>query len=184
MSHLRLVDHTLLACSVKISILSAESNIDEALKIGIEVLKRIGEPIIDKPRRSHTILYLLQFRHRLKRTSPECIRRLPLMTDTRKAAAMLIMNQLIMPASFGRASLMLILVCKLFQITMKSGLCNISSVAIGWCGLVLIALGKIELASEYGKLALELLNSFDRFHECIYAYSGVSLDGLKISKKR
>jgi predicted ATPase len=170
----RLVDHTLPACSVQISILSAAGNTDEALDVGVDVLGKIGEPIIDRPSTFYIARTLVRLCRLLRRVSPDTIRRLPLMTDSRKAAAMQILNHMIMSAHIGRESLVPILVSKLIELSIRYGLCNVSSVAFGWYGLILASQRKLDLAHQYGKLALELLDRFDskqwlpRVHLCVY----------------
>jgi predicted ATPase len=170
----RLLDHTFLACSMQISIRSANGNTDEAIQIGIDILEKIGEPIKARPTKVDIAHTLLRLRRLLRKLSPNTIGTLPLMSDSSKAASMQIMNHMIMPAHFGRESLLPELVLKLVQITIQHGLCNVSSVAFGWFGLILAAQGQIQLATNYGELALELLDRFDskqwlpRVYLCVY----------------
>jgi predicted ATPase len=158
--HARLVDHTIPACSVKISILSAAGNTDEALSMGLDVLKKIGVHVIGRPSKFQTTRTFITLRRLLRKICPATIRQLPLMSDPQKAAAMQIINHMLMPAHFGRESLFLILVSKLIHVTVQHGLCNVSSVAFGWYSLLLVIMGESALASQYGDLAIELLNRF------------------------
>jgi hypothetical protein len=158
--HARLVDHTIPACSIKISILSDAGNTDEALTMGLEVLKKIGVNIVERPTTFQLTRTLLQLRILLRKICPMTIRQLPLMSDPQKAAEMQIINHMIMPAHFGRENLLLILVSKLIHITVQHGLCHVSSVAFGWYSLILVTMGHSTIASQYGDLAVELLNRF------------------------
>jgi predicted ATPase len=168
------VDHTFPACSVQISILSAAGNTDDALQVGLDVLEKIGEPILARPSKFQIALSFLQLRRLSRKITPDKMRQLPLMSNPRKAAAMLIINHMVMPAHFGRECLTFFLINKLIHLTVHHGLCNVSSVAFGWFGVILATTGQARLGYQYAELALELLDRFEskqwlsRVHLCVF----------------
>jgi predicted ATPase len=170
----QLVDHTFPACSVQISILSAAGNTDEALRVGLDVLEKIGESIVARPSKLQIARSFLQLRRLSRNITPNKMRQLPLMSNPRKAAAMLIINHMIMPAHFGRECLTFFLMNRLIHLTVQHGLCNVSSVAFGWFAVILATTGQTRLSSQFAELALDLLHRFEskqwlsRVHLCVF----------------
>ena len=174
LSNARVFDDTFEAYSVKINILSATAKIQEATDVGLEVLKKIGEPMPSSPRSRYVKREYIRSRRLMKSKSTEMLLRLPIMTDHRKAATMQIINLLALPAIFGRPCLLPVLAMRAARITVEHGLCNLSSVAFGLYGMTLAACGEAEEATRYGELALHLLERFgakqwlSRVHVCVY----------------
>jgi len=174
LSNARVFDDTFQASSVKINILSATAKVQEAIDVGLEVLKKIGEPMPSNPSSLFVKREYIRSRYLLKSKSPEMLLRLPTMTDHRKAATMQIINLLALPAIYGRSSLLPVLAIRMARITVEHGLCNLSSIAFGLYGMALASCGEVEEATRYGELALQLLERFDakqwlpRVHVCVY----------------
>ena len=173
LSNARVFDDTFEAYSVKINIL-ATTKVQEAIDVGLEVLKKIGEPMPSSPRSGYVKREYIRSRRLMKSKNPEMLLRLPIMTDHHKAATVQIINLLALPAIFGRPCLLPVLAMRAARITVEHGLCNLSSVAFGLYGMTLAACGEAEEATRYGELALQLLERFDakqwlpRVHVCVY----------------
>lgn len=175
LSNARVIDHKLHAYCTKINSLTATANIQGAIRLGLDVLERIGEPVRDNPSSRHVALEYARIKRFMKSTTIEKLRRLPTMTDHRKAAALQIINLIAMPCIFGNPLLMPLLTFKAVRITVANGLCAISSVAFGLYGMVLAGYArKLDDANNLAHLSLELLERFDakqwipRVHLVVY----------------
>jgi predicted ATPase len=169
-----ILDHTFQAYGVRLNILSATGKAQEAIDMGLHILNQIGEVIPPNPKPLYVQREYIRSRRLMKSKSSEMIRRLPSMTNHRKAAAMQIINLIVLPSLMGRPNLLPVLATRATRITVEHGLCNLSSLAFAIYGMVLTGAGEIHEAIRYGELALELLECFGvkqwlpRVYVCVY----------------
>lgn len=174
LANARILDHTFQAYGVQLNILSATGKAKEAIDMGLHILNQIGEVIPPNPKPLYVRREYIRSRRLMKSKSCEMIRRLPSMTNHRKAAAMQIINLMVLPSLMGRPNLLPVLATRATQITVEHGLCNLSSLAFAIYGMVLTGAGEIHDAIRYGELALELLERFGvkqwlpRVYVCVY----------------
>ena len=155
----------LTAYSTKILSLGGSMKLHEAVEVGLEVLKKLNEPLAT-PRPFYTIREFMKTQWLLRRVSKKEILNLPLMTDGEKLGAMRIVNILYAYSFFGRPEYVPLLTIKGVQLTLKYGLNASSAPAIAaYAMLHCSGLGTIEEGYEFGQLSLQILRKFKRSEE-------------------
>jgi len=134
----------------------------EAVEIGLHVLKLLEVSLPKNPNQVQIILGLLQTKITLGRKRIEDLANLPEMTDPYQLAAMCILSSIDTAAYIGVPKIFPLLVFKQIHLSVKYGNTIVSAQAYATYGLILCGVvGDIEAGSQFGKLALTLLERFN-----------------------
>jgi histidine kinase len=170
---------TLRVRSTRVFSLCSRYRMAEALKEGLDVLHHLGEAFPAKPRKNHVVVEFMRTRRVLLRTSNEMILRMPLMEDVDKIAAMQMLNLTISTAYHTNPLMMLLMIMRMVQITVRFGLSAVSTVGFAAYSAVFCSISKDkDQGYRYSQLALALLDKFQtrewipRVYVFVYAEAG------------
>jgi predicted ATPase len=104
---------------------------------GLETLSMLGEKLPDHPTKLHVFFAMSRTRRRLNMQTDAALLRLPLMTDQKKIAAMMIMQILFLNAYYSRPFLAVLISCRIIEMTIKYGASAISSMGFAGYGVVI-----------------------------------------------
>ena len=142
---------------IEIKKLIAQNNLIEAIKLGIEVLSKLGVNLPMKPGRLSVLKDLLQTRWLLRNKTADYFNRLPEMEDEQKKAAMRIMSEISSASYFAVPNLVPVLVFKMVSMTVKHGLSVKSPFSFAAYGYILSAhLKQTGKGSRMGEVAIQL----------------------------
>lgn len=137
LSHARTLDDSLIAKSTQLYALGSRNRQTEAIQIGLETLHSLGEHF--QPNEPSTLRMIWGFRHTrklLQGKSDDDILHLKKMKDSKKLAAMRIMNHVILYLVFLKPKLGALMAMRMVRLTIQHGLCTLSSVAFTLYGVV------------------------------------------------
>jgi predicted ATPase len=109
----------------------------DAVEHGLETLYMLGEKIPDHPTKLHVFFAMSRTRRRLNKQTDATLLRLPLMTDQKKIAAMMIMQILFLNAYHSRPFLAVLISCRIIEMTIKYGASAISTMGFAGYGVVI-----------------------------------------------
>jgi predicted ATPase len=133
----------------------------EALEEGIDVLLHPGEKFPSRPRKYNVMIEFMRTQRVLVGISNEKILRMPLMEDVDKIAAMQMLNVIISSAYHANPLMVVLIVTRMVQLTVRFGLSAVSTVGFAAYSTVFCMLSKNkDQGFEYGQLALALLEIF------------------------
>ncbi len=154
-------DDTLQARSTKVYALGTCARMNEAIDLGLETLKRLGEELSPHPTLFESSFALWRVRRLLGKRSDQSILRLPQMEDTNKMAAMQFLNLLLCPALYMNPKLLGLLSIRMVKITLEHGLCPVSAVGFAWYGMARCGGGcNVQEGYRFGKLSLQIYDSY------------------------
>ena len=145
---------------IKIQAYCAQMKFLEAIDIGLEVLKLLGVELPARPNQSDLTREIEQIKSALAGRQVQELIDLPQMTDPYKLAAMRVMSYLLGPAFIAINQLSLLIWYRQVNLSIQYG--NSASSAypyIGY-GLILCSSGELNAGSQFGQLALKLLERF------------------------
>ena len=148
--------------NIKIQSCMVQNLLQEALDIGVKVLKILGLKLPNKPNKNHLLTAVVQTKLTLSGKRIEDLAALPQMTDPYKLAAMQILT-LLTPAASQVGSLYFPLaVLALVQLSVKYGNSPFAAYGYNLYGAILCdKFGDIEGGYKFGRLGIELLNKMD-----------------------
>jgi predicted ATPase/GAF domain-containing protein len=147
---------------VKISAYSTQNQIQKAIDTGLIALKLLGVSLPKQPTKIDILLYLLETNCALLGKRTENLIDLPQMSDKIALAIMRILSAIIAAAYFATPNLLPIVICKGVNLSIKYGNTDLSAMMYACYGLILCgSLGNIRTGSDFGNLALELLERFN-----------------------
>jgi len=161
LSHANSSTDKLRAYSTKIYVLGVRGKMDEAIAIGVYCLQMLDVNIKSRCNNVNLLWSIKRISARLRGKSDSMLKRIPHMTDTKKLAAMQILNMLFLNTFLTRNKLFPFVVFKMMKLTLQHGMSAISSVAFAGYGHLLCLSGKIEEGLRYGKLALDVVEEWD-----------------------
>jgi predicted ATPase len=162
----RTLDDKLRAYYVKLDSLGVRRRMEEAISLGLEILRQIGESISQHPSTFSTIVELAKTKRVLKGRKGHELLTLHEMTDDRKVVAMRLLNSIAFFAWHSdRNDVLTFTFLRMTKITLTFGLCKFSPFAFAAFGMLLGVLGDIQQAYDFGTLALQLLEKA-RTREC------------------
>jgi predicted ATPase len=133
----------------------------EALEEGIDVLRHLGEKFPVKPRTYHVMIEFMRTERVLEGNSNEKILRMPLMEDGDKIAAMQMLNLTISSAYRVNPLMVVFIVTRMVQLTVRFGLSAVSAVGFAAYSTVICMISKNKQQGfNYCQLALALLEKF------------------------
>ena len=149
------------AYTIRVYSLGAKCQPEQAIALGFEVLEKLGERFPVKGRVIYIIRELLRTKKLLRRVNHDSIINMHAMHDRDQLAAMRILAILV-PYTFScKPEFLPLITFRMIQLTMKGGICAISSPAFAAYGMLLAcAFGSVEEGYSYGQLALELAFKF------------------------
>jgi PAS domain S-box-containing protein len=142
----------------KIQAAGSQSNLKEAIKIGLQVLKQLGVNLPENPNQ-------LDIQRTLEETAALYVGReieelinLPPMTEPEPQAAIHIMSSIVVAAYASAPELMLLLVISQANLSIKYGhyICSLFGY-VGYGGVLCGVFQEIESGYKFGKLALNLV---------------------------
>jgi len=135
----------------------SQGNLKEALKIGLEVLKLLEINLKENPSQLDVQKGLEETAALLAGREIEDLINLPKMTATEPLAAMSILANIVAAAFFVSPALMILITCKMVNLSIAYGNATWSLLSYANYGLVLCGVVQdIELGYKFGKLALSL----------------------------
>jgi len=168
------LDDMLQAKTTKIQTLIAKDKFGDATDAALEALSQLGETFPLRP--SHALIQIefMKTRRLLRGRSDENLLRLPTMRDTRKGAAMQLMNAVFSSVYLAKPMLGPLLCFRMIRLTLQHGLCAISSFAFTTYGMLLCGYSfDFKGGYRYGQLALKLLDRFAAKEWLPRVYAGV-----------
>jgi predicted ATPase/signal transduction histidine kinase len=146
------------AYEIRMQAYKAQNQPQEAVKLGLLVLKQLGVKFPSTPTKFHTALGLLTTKWALSRKTIGDLLALPTMVEPYKLAAMRIMLS-ISPAVYAiMPRLLPLIVFKRIKLSIQYGNAYESAPAYASYGYTLCAIeGNIETGYQFGQLALQLL---------------------------
>jgi predicted ATPase/two-component sensor histidine kinase len=146
----------------KIQYYIAQSQMEQAIDLGMSVLKMLKTNLPKSPQQIHIIIGLIVTKITQGKKSIEALASLPEMKDTYKLAAMRILEAMIPAAFIANPQLFPIIIFKMVGFSLKYGNMPLSIVSYGGYGLIHCAiLGDINAGYQYGLLGLKLLERLD-----------------------
>lgn len=134
----RTFEDSLLARSTQIYSLGSRNKQMEAIQIGLETLKQLGEGLPSiRTSRLRVYLEFRRVKSLLRGLSDEDILKLPRMKDPKKLAAMQILNHVILSTMYAAPNLSALVALRMIELTVKSGLSAIASVGFALFGTML-----------------------------------------------
>lgn len=178
---------TLRVRSTRVFSLSSRCRMIEALEEGLDVLRHLGEAFPEKPRKYHVVVEFMRTQRALVRTSNEMILRMPLMEDVDKIAAMQMLNLTISNAYHTKPLMMVLIVTRMVQLTVRFGLSAVSAVGFAAYSAVFCMISKDkDQGYRYSQLALALLDKFQAREWIprvyVFVYSETSTYKCRITK--
>jgi predicted ATPase/signal transduction histidine kinase/DNA-binding NarL/FixJ family response regulator/tRNA A-37 threonylcarbamoyl transferase component Bud32 len=147
---------------VKIQACMAQVKQLEAVKIGLQALERLGVRLPESPSSSDIEQILAQTAANLIGKNVEDLINLPLMTEVNKVAATRMLASMGSPTYQAAPALFPLVVCEQVNLSINYG--NTPSSAYGYACYGLMSNGilqDVELAYQFGKLALNLVERFN-----------------------
>ena len=161
--HTKAFDHQLRAYETHIYSMSSRQDLDGAIRIGLTVLRRLGEKLPRKPSMISVVTNIFWTKYTLSRVTVEDVLNLKPLNDWRKLAAMRII-QMIFPACLrNNVNLSVLLAIRAIEVTLKHGLSDLACIGFGAYGLMLCnPLGFVDEGIrivKIGKAIQELLDA-------------------------
>jgi PAS domain S-box-containing protein len=146
--------------NLKIQAYQAQLNLQEALKVGISVLKLMGINLPSDPKKTHIDKAFSNVKEAMKGMEVEDLLKLPPMSDPIKLAAMEIMVSTV-PTTYKAAPMLTpILTCKIVEMSIKYGNSPLSAGVYAFYGMILCAgTNDIELGYKLGRMSIELIEN-------------------------
>jgi len=135
----------------------SQGNLKEALKIGLEVLKLLGVILLENPSQLDVQRELEETAALLAGRDIEDLINLAKMTAPEPLAAMYILVNIVVAANMVSQALMILIVCKMVNLSINYGNATWSPLSYAGYGAILCGVVQdIELGYKFGQLALSL----------------------------
>lgn len=145
------------ANEVKIQQLIARNQHNEAISLGLEILKKYGIRFPAHPGKLATIFGLIKTNMMVGKKPSSFFENLPRMTDPGKLAAYRILSELLSAGYFAAPNLVPLLIFKMVQLSVKDGLSPKSPFAFGAFGYIQSAyIGKVDEGVNFGNISLNV----------------------------
>jgi predicted ATPase/signal transduction histidine kinase len=140
----------------------AQHNMQNAIRISLEILKKLGIHIPTKFTKLATITSLLRLKFMLSNVSMDALSVQPIMTDKRHIEAMRILMNTAYAAYVVLPNLVPLIVFKMMQITLIHGHSVYTPYAYSSFAFIHSAvLGSLKQGNQYGQLAMALLDKLE-----------------------
>lgn len=129
--------------------------------LGLEVLRKLGQPLPANPKPPHVLAGVAKTKLRLGMRKPEDLEALPECTDPLLLATLRLLVKLSPAAFMARPVLFPLVVLRTLQLTIRHGATGMAAFGYVGYGLMLsVHLGNPEEGFRYGRLALKTLDRF------------------------
>lgn len=159
MENARSFHDTLRVTAIKMMTYGATDRSDDVLRIGVGVLKKLGQNV-----NLGRVSLLLQYKHlkkKLRGMSPERILRLPQMNDGNALACMQIYNLMFLHGWIRGSRICALIGLRMVGLTLKHGLCAMSAYGFVLFGLVTAGFTKDATKGlEYAQLAITIVEYY------------------------
>ncbi len=150
------------AYEVQIQASMAQNNPLESVKTGLQVLSLLGVEFPQHPNPSDLEQGLVQTASILSGKRIEDLIDLPQMINPQQLAVMKILSSLVSPAYIVVPELLLLVICKQVDLSVKHGNASVSPFAYANYGVLLCGVvGDIEQGYQFGQLALSLVSKLN-----------------------
>jgi len=139
----------------------AQNQMQAAIDSALPVLKMLGVSLPKKPSKLKVLAGLIYTKLNLTGKPIEELANQSSMTNIFKLAAMRLLMTLLGPVYFVAPNLLPLIVFKMIHLSVKYGNSPPSAYAYSFYGVLCVALGYIETAYQFGKLAVRLAEQFD-----------------------
>ena len=157
LNHSKGLTDSVKAYEIRIQKLIAGNKQNEAIEIGLDLLRKFGIKFSSNPGKLATIFGLLKTQLMLRNKNSAFFENLPLNKDPEKLAICRILSELFSAAYFAAPNLVPLLIFKIVQLSVKEGLSPISPFAFGAYGYILSAyMGKVDDGIHYGQVSINV----------------------------
>ena len=157
LDHAKGLTDSVKAYEIRIQKLIAGNKQNEAIDVGLDLLKKFGIKLSSNPGKLATIVGLLKTQWLLRGKTSAFFENLPLNNDPEKLAICRILSELFSAAYFASPDLVPLLIFKIIHLSVKEGLSPISPFAFGAYGYILSAyMGKVDAGIHYGQVSLNV----------------------------
>ncbi|MGN6246727.1 MAG: adenylate/guanylate cyclase domain-containing protein [Ginsengibacter sp.] len=168
---------------IEIKKLIAENKPFEAVKLGLEILKKMGIVLPLKPGKFAVLKDLVKIKFLLRKKSMDYYDNLPEMKDPEKNAAMRILSDISSASFFAVPNLVPLLAFKMIKLTINYGLSRKSPFSFAAYGYILsVFLNEIDKGIKFGEIALHLAKKIhaEELIASILATKNLFLDHRKV----
>jgi predicted ATPase/signal transduction histidine kinase/DNA-binding response OmpR family regulator/tRNA A-37 threonylcarbamoyl transferase component Bud32 len=159
LQHARTLADEVTVCQIKIKAYAAQNQHRIAIKIALNFLKRLNINFPEEPTQEEVQFSLQKMQSSLYGKPIESLIDLPMMTNPQKILAMRVMETVSTPAYHVLPKLMILLILKQVELSLKYGNVSESTFSYVCYGFILCGVvGDIESGYKFGQLALKLLN--------------------------
>lgn len=142
--------------------LGASGHPKEALQVGLELLRALGEPLPSKWRTVQLLAGMMRVRRYLNGKSDEQLLRMPTMTDPDKLACLRMLYLVLLQSFLTEPMLDALIIQKMVALTVKHGASPFSSFAFASYGMLLTnGFGDVDGGYRYGKLGLKFMDRYE-----------------------
>ena len=146
---------------IKIQAYIALSKLQEALTIGLSVLKVFGISFPTNPTLSDIQEYLQITKNKLREKSISCLINLPLLKDPEKLAKIRILSLLFSITFICKPELFPLIVSESTNLYLHSGISPLFAVSCGFYGVILCGIEQdMDTGYKFGRVAYEVLEKF------------------------
>ena len=158
--HAKTLDDKLQAYFVQIKALGSQGSLEEAIRIGLGVLNKLGLQIPSKPRVWHIIGETFNTKKMLKGRSDESLSSGPKLVDPIRLMTLELLHLVSMYCFVWQRSDFLPIIClRSLQYSLQYGISEYTPYFFASFGVVLANSGEVDEGFRYAKLALQMLNS-------------------------
>ena len=148
--------------AIRINALKAQNKLQEAIDTGLEVLEQLGEKFPKKGPLPFVMVDLIRTKIKLMGKDEEAISNLPEMTNSHKAAALRILNDIASPVYWARPEILPFIIFRMVRLSLKYGVTEISAFGFATYGLLMCGvLGDMSTGYRFGQIGLALLERFE-----------------------
>ena len=141
---------------------SAQGNLSQGAKVGLQVLELLGERFPHDPSPADIFSGLQETRQALANQGVEELLHLPVMTDSYAIAKMRILSATLNPSYTSFPSLFPLIVFRMVRLSTTHGNTPLSAQAYATYGIILCgAMGDIEVGYQFGTLAANLVEKLN-----------------------
>ncbi|ABF90932.1 sensor histidine kinase [Myxococcus xanthus DK 1622] len=146
---------------VRLQCLAHRGEHSRGVDLGLEVLRKLGQPLPANPKQPHVLAAVAKTKLRLGLRKPEDLAALPECTDPLLLATLRLLVKLSSLAFMARPLLFPLVVLRVLQLTIRHGATGVAAFGYVGYGLMLsVHLGNPEEGFRYGRLALKTLDRF------------------------
>ncbi|MEM6591815.1 MAG: AAA family ATPase, partial [Cyanobacteria bacterium P01_C01_bin.73] len=146
----------------KIQAHMAQNQLEDAIKIGLYVLKQLDIELPQMPNDVQVLLGFAKTKLLLQGKTPKDLANLPTMTLPKKLAAMRILSSMISASFSGSPKLLPLVTFQQVCLSIRYGNMPLSAFAYAWYGAILCGVfTDIDTGYEFGQLALQVLDNFN-----------------------